>query len=84
MRIVIPTAMSGLFSAMMIGLGRAPSRVTVQKSLTVNAGVDEVYGLWADLENLPQDKFAEIRREYHMAGGFRDNARYGYIARRTA
>lgn len=30
--------------------------------------------LRADFSPMPQDKFAELRREYHLAGGIRDNA----------
>jgi uncharacterized membrane protein len=60
----------------MLGLGRAASRVTVQKSVTVNAGVDEVYGLWADLENLPRflghvraiERRTDGRSEWHVRG----------------
>ena len=42
-----------------------------------------LYGheLSAMVEPLPEDRFDAIRREYEVAGGFRDNAYYGYVAR---
>lgn len=60
----------------MIGLGRAPSRISVQKSIRVDAGIDEVYQLWADLENLPRflghvraiERRTDGRSEWHVRG----------------
>lgn len=60
----------------MIGLGSTPSHVTVQKSITVGAGIDDVYGLWADLENLPRffghvravERRTDGRSEWHVRG----------------
>ena len=43
--------------------------------------------LRADYSPLSRDKFAQIKQEYRMAGtldALRDNAAYGYIARRSA
>lgn len=37
--------------------------------------------LRADLGPLEADKFAEIKRQYELAGGLRSNATYGYIAK---
>ncbi len=38
-------------------------------------------GPQASLMALPPDKFALLRGDYHAAGGWRDNLRYGWIAR---
>ncbi len=35
--------------------------------------------LRADYAPMEQDKFAAIKRRYELAGGFRDNATYGYV-----
>lgn len=43
--------------------------------------------LHADYSPLPMDKFAEMKREYQLAGGLhnlRDNKAYGFIAKETA
>jgi uncharacterized membrane protein len=60
----------------MFGIGGKAARVSVQKSITVQAGADEVYGLWADLENLPRflghvraiERRADGRSEWHVRG----------------
>ena len=44
-------------------------------------------GLRADYRRMTEDKFAQIKKEYRMAGTLdtlRDNAAYGYIAKRPA
>jgi hypothetical protein len=48
-----------------------------------------LYGLnlRADYRPLPEDKFAQIKEEYRMAGTLdvlRDNAAFGFIAKRSA
>ncbi len=44
-------------------------------------------GLRADYDRFSEDKFAQIKNEYRMAGeldSLRDNTAYGYIAKRSA
>ena len=40
-----------------------------------------LYGVEATAfaEPLPKDRLAEVKREYQLAGGFRNNATYGYV-----
>jgi predicted TIM-barrel fold metal-dependent hydrolase len=67
-------------------LGAATSAVKNQ-ILGLNSARLYNLNLRADYPRLTEDKFAEIRREYRMAGeldSLRDNAAYGYIARRSA
>ena len=47
----------------------------------------EELDLRADYQPFTEDKFAQIKQEYRMAGeldALRDNTAYGYIAKRTA
>jgi uncharacterized membrane protein len=50
-----------------LGLSRAPEVITLQKSITINAPVDEIYQLFANPENFPHI-FEHVKDVRHLTG----------------
>jgi hypothetical protein len=66
---------------------RPANDATKSQILGLNSARLYNLGLRADYRRITEDKFAQIKEEYRMAGTLdtlRDHAAYGYIAKRPA
>jgi hypothetical protein len=78
-RLEIPEDMRTKFG--FAALGAEPDSAVKNTILGHNAARLYRLPLRASLEPLSRDTFAAIRREYRLAGGFRSNKAYGYVAK---
>ena len=63
---LIARAITNLDFATLIGTGAPGHGIEVQKTICVNAPVEQVFGFWADYENFPH--FMSKVRDVHVAG----------------
>jgi len=63
---LLARAMTNLDLATIAGFGGAEDGIEVQKTITVQAPVDKVFGFWAKYENFPH--FMSRVRDVHVAG----------------
>src|SRR2546422_483177 len=63
---LIARAITNLDFATLVGTGAPEHGIEVQKTICVNAPVEQVFGFWADYENFPH--FMSKVRDVHVAG----------------
>jgi uncharacterized membrane protein len=73
-------ALTNLDARRLFGVGTPAYAVTVQKSIRVNAPIEQVYGLWQDFERFPSF-MTHVRRVRRLDGTDHDAERWRWTVR---